>query len=235
MLLRSGPGGPEVYLTRRAARSRFMPDAFVFPGGAVDAADRDDARALLAVQDGSGPRDADVAALTLRITAIRELFEEAGILLARDAAGAAVMLEAQRLASLRREAMQRGALGPLLAEGSLRPDVAALAYYSNWITPASEPIRFDAHFFVARIPAGQTAVADAVEVHDGVWLAPAGALAASDRGELAIRFPTRKHLERLAGFDDLDALFAHAGARSVAPVLPVIREGGSFAFDEDAW
>ena len=231
MLVRHGEAGPEVYLTRRASRSRFMPDAFVFPGGAVDAADREDARVLAGTPAlASG----DLAELTLRIAAIRETFEEAGILFARDAAGP-VTPNGDALAALRAEAMCGAGFGTLLASRMLRPDVDALAYYSNWVTPASEPIRFDAHFFVARAPAGQVALADAVEVHDGMWLAPAGALAASDRGELTVRFPTRKHLERLARFDDLDALLAHVRARSIVPVRPVERDDGSIAFDEDGW
>ncbi len=238
MLVREGGAGPEVYLTRRASRSRFMPDAFVFPGGSVDATDRDDARVLLAT---SAPRTSErrvgnetLDDLTLRIAAIRETFEEAGILLARDAAGA-VNASASALAALRREAMAGAGFGALLASRTLRPDTGALAYYSNWITPASEPIRFDAHFFLARAPAGQIALADAIEVHDGKWLAPAAALAASDAGELTIRFPTRKHLERLARYADLGALFAHAHDRSVAPVRPVERSDGTFVFDDEAW
>ncbi len=215
-----------------------MPDAFVFPGGAVDASDRDDARVLLATSSSgaSEPRvsDEELAGVTLRIAAIRETFEEAGILLARDAAGV-VNASASSLATLRREAMGGAGFGALLASRTLRPDVGALAYYSNWITPASEPIRFDAHFFLACAPAGQIAIADAIEVHDGVWMTPAAALAKSAAGEMTVRFPTRKHLERLARFDDLDVLFGHARARTVAPVQPVERGDGTFLFDEDAW
>ncbi len=231
MLVRAGEVGPEVYLTRRASRSRFMPDAYVFPGGAVDTADREDARVLLAEK---ATRDDSIDALTLRIAAIRETFEEAGILLACDAAGA-VSPSPDALATLRGEAMGGAGFGALLASRALRPDVAALAYYSNWVTPANEPIRFDAHFFVARAPAGQIAFADSVEVHDGVWLAPTAALAASARGELTIRFPTRKHLERLARYDDVEAILAHARARSIVPVQPVERDDGTLVFDEDAW
>ena len=173
--------------------------------------------------------------MTLRFAAIRELFEEAGILLITDAAGAHARLDAERLAALRREANGELPFGAILSRAGLRPDLDALAYYSNWITPATEPIRFDAHFYLARAPEGQIAIADAVEVHDGVWLRPADALAAGDRGEITLRFPTRKHLERLARYGDLAALFAHAHARSIAPIEPVERDDGAFVFDEDAW
>ncbi|GAC1442522.1 MAG: NUDIX hydrolase [Vulcanimicrobiaceae bacterium] len=232
MLVRASAAGTEVYLTRRTSRSRFMPDAFVFPGGAVDANDRDDA-CVLSQALGPGERDERaIADLTLRVAAIRETFEEAGVLLACDAAGA-VSPSADALAVLRREAMSGAGFGTLLATRALRPDVGALTYYSNWVTPASEPIRFDAHFFVALAPAGQIARADAVEVHDGMWLAPAAAIAASDRGDLNVRFPTRKHLERLARFDDLHGLFAHARDRAVFAARPVERD--ALGIDEDAW
>ena len=230
MLVRPHAEGFDVYLTRRHAKSRFMPDAFVFPGGAVDPSDRDDAGAALSASDPP-----DLAALTLRFAAIRELFEEAGILLVTDAVGSQARLDPGRIDALRREAGTETPFGAVLKRVNLRPDFKALTYYSNWVTPASEPIRFDAHFYLARAPEGQIAVADAVEVHDGVWLRPADALAAGERGEITLRFPTRKHLERLAGYDDLDALFAHARARNVAPVRPVERDDGTFVFDEVAW
>jgi 8-oxo-dGTP pyrophosphatase MutT (NUDIX family) len=173
--------------------------------------------------------------MTLRVAAIRELFEEAGILLVTDAVGSHARLEPWRIEALRREAGTETPFGAVLAQANLRPDFEALTYYSNWVTPASEPIRFDAHFYLARAPEGQIAIADAVEVHDGVWLRPADALAAGERGDITLRFPTRKHLERLARYDDLDALFAHARARNVTPVRPVERDDGTFVFDEISW
>jgi 8-oxo-dGTP pyrophosphatase MutT (NUDIX family) len=173
----------------------------------------------------------------LAAAAIRELFEEAGILFARDAAGVAISPEAAELADLRAERVRGVRFDELLARRGLVPDAGALYYYSNWITPVTEPRRFDTHFFVARAPDDQIAAADAVEVHDGTWLAPAEAIARGDRGEMTIIFPTRKHLERLAAFRDVDAVLAHARARSVAPVMPIERPDGTFAFavDNDTW
>jgi 8-oxo-dGTP pyrophosphatase MutT (NUDIX family) len=218
MLLRPAESGAFVYLIRRSSRSRFMPDAYVFPGGAVDAA------------DGIPPQAYAVAAL-------RELFEEAGVLLVRRVDGLPVTLEADDLAEMRARATAGSALGALLEERGLRLDLDALTYYSNWITPESEPIRFDAHFFVARAPLGQTALADAFEVHDGLWITAAEAIARADRDELAIRFPTRKHLERLAQCPDVDAFIAHARARTVAPVMPYDDGTDTFGLpdDPDAW
>ncbi|GAC1348911.1 MAG: NUDIX hydrolase [Vulcanimicrobiaceae bacterium] len=229
ILVRPQAGGIGVYLTRRSSRSRFMPGAFVFPGGAVDEADRSYARAA-----GIGPLPGG-AAPEIAVAALRELFEEAGILLARDERGTQVPLAPGESAALRAELAAGDPFARILERRALSLDVAALAYYSNWITPENEPIRFDAHFFIARAPSGQIAAADAVEVHDGVWLSAADALAASARDELLLRFPTRKHLERLARYDDIETLFAHARSRSIAAVAPVTREDGSFAFDEEAW
>lgn len=229
MLVRPEAEGYAVYLTRRSARSRFMPDAVVFPGGAVDESD-----AILARSAGAD-NIAGGASATLAVAALRELFEEAGILLARDATGGTIQIAAHDLAALRAELLAGLSFATLLERRAFALDFGALAYYSNWITPATEPIRFDAHFFIARAPARQIAAADAIEVHDGVWLAPAAALAASDRGELHLRFPTRKHLERLARFDDIDALVAHARARTVTPVAPVERADGTYLFDDEAW
>jgi 8-oxo-dGTP pyrophosphatase MutT (NUDIX family) len=230
MLLRPDPAGFAVYMLRRSARSRFVPDAYVFPGGAVDAADRALA-ASAGVRGWAGP-----AAPELAVAALREMFEEAGILLAVARDGAASRIDAPTLAALRTELNGGASLAAILDRHGLALDAGALTYYSNWVTPVTEPIRFDAHFFIARAPEDQIAAADAVEVHDGVWIAPAEALARADRGEMTIIFPTRKHLERLAAQPDIEAMLAHARARFVKPIMPVERERGVFIFGgNDEW
>jgi recombination protein RecT len=201
MLLRPANPGIAVYMTRRSSRSRFMPDAYVFPGGAVDAA------------DGELPAAFAVAGL-------RELFEEAGVLLARDAHGAPAALDRPSLAALRAEAAGGASLASLLEQRGLCLDVERTLYYSNWITPVSEPIRFDARFYIALAPEGQIAAADAIEVHDGMWVSATDAIARADRNELTIRFPTRKHLERLARYDTIEGFLEHARAREVVAVMP---------------
>jgi len=118
----------------------------------------------------------------------------------------------------------------LLERERLYLDARDLVHYSNWITPVSEPLRFDVHFYLAAAPPGQVASVDAVEVHDGQWFAPGEALERAGRGELSIIFPTRMHLERLAAFSTLDDLFAHARARVVTPVMPYQRDDGIFDF-----
>ncbi len=232
MLVRPDPSsGVAVYMTRRSARSRFVPDAYVFPGGAVDPEDREIAAAS-GLFGSAGSIGAELSA-----AAIRELFEEAGILLARSTAGSVASPTAAMLAQLRAERAGGMRFDELLRAHDLVPDASALLYYSNWITPVTEPRRFDTHFFVARAPDDQIAAADAVEVHDGTWIAPAEAMARADRGEMTIIFPTYKHLARLAAFRDVDALVATARARSVAPVMPIERPDGTFAFavDDDSW
>ena len=232
MLVRSAAGGPQVYLTRRSRASRFMPAVHVFPGGAVDAEDgsAEAARRLRGAPEPPGP--------AVAFAALRELFEEAGILLACDAGGDPVRFDATALGALRAELVAGLPFGAMLDRHGWRLDASGLAYYSNWVTPETEPIRFDAHFFVAEAPADQIAEADAVEVHDGEWIAPAEALARAERGDMAIIFPTRKHLERLAAFSDVAALVAHARARVVRRVMPVERGDGTIAFaraEDDAW
>jgi 8-oxo-dGTP pyrophosphatase MutT (NUDIX family) len=232
MLVRPDAAGIAVYMTRRSTRSRFVPDAYVFPGGAVDPEDRDVAppRGMFGSAGAMAPE--------LAAAAIRELFEEAGILLARDAAtGSLATLDAAAILRLRAERVAGTRFDELLTRRGLVPDASALSYYSNWVTPVSEPRRFDTHFFVAHAPDDQVAAADAVEVHDGTWIAPAEAMARADRHEMTIIFPTYKHLERLSRFHDVDALLAVARLRSVAPVMPIERPDGTFAFavDDDTW
>jgi len=232
MLLRPDiAGGYAVYMLRRSAKSRFMPRAYVFPGGAVDAEDRELA-ASDRVRDLHGP-----AAAELAVAALRELFEEAGILIAGHRDRTLAEPDARTLTELRSALRDGASFGALLERFDLVLDAGALTYYSNWITPESEPIRFDAHFFVARSPEGQNAVADATEVHDGIWISAAEALARADRDELIVRLPTRKHLERIARFPDVEAFLAHARARTVVPVMPYDDGVDAFALPggADSW
>jgi recombination protein RecT len=148
--------------------------------------------------------------------AIRETFEECGLLFASSGVEASV-LEAARARIL------AGSLSFTVAVDELktRVDAGALRYFSRWVTPPSEPRRFDTHFFVARAPADQAAEADASETHDGIWISPHDALARSAAGAFALIFPTIKHLERVAAFDSIDTLLAFAAAKSIHTVMPV--------------
>jgi len=123
-------------------------------------------------------------------------------------------LQAGLVAAARREVLEE--------TGVRLSDSEPLEIFSHWITPTSIAPRYDVFFFVARMPGGQTPVADATETHDGLWMTPTDALARGDAGRLALIYPTRKHLERLRGFRSVAELLAFARAK---PILTVLAEG----------
>jgi 8-oxo-dGTP pyrophosphatase MutT (NUDIX family) len=215
-------------MVRRSARAVFMPDLYVFPGGRFDESDRRDADRRLRGSSG----DVDPA---LALTAARETFEEAGLLFADR------IVHAAELAPLRR-ALHAGEMtfSDVLARLDAGIDGSALRYFSRWITPKSEVAtrRFDTRFFVGRAPQNQVAEADASEVLDGRWSTPAAALAARDRGEIALVFPTIKHLERIAPFATVEELLRFAGSKTIVTVSPEVQPGPHFALIpelENAW
>jgi 8-oxo-dGTP pyrophosphatase MutT (NUDIX family) len=224
MLLRAAGAGFAVYLARRSAQSRFMPGAYVFPGGAVDPGDRAEAarERLVGTVRGIG--------FEFVVAALRELFEEAGVLIACRRDGGRASIPDESLRDLRRALALGKHFTSLLSEDELHLDARELIYYSNWITPAAEPLRFDTHFFVAHPPEGQIAEADAVEMHEGLWLTPLEALERAGRDELNIVFPTRKHLERMADFATLEGFLEHARGRTIAPCEPRVLADGTLAF-----
>lgn len=225
----------EVLLQRRHGAASFMAGAFVFPGGALDLCDLDEAlgphlvpgHAACAdrLEDTPGAPLAPGARLGLCVAGCRELFEEAGILLARRPSGAWLDLsdaETHRAYHRLRERLNDGALGlteVLSAEG-LRLDPGALVYWAHWITPSLEPKRFDARFFLARLPEGQRPLEDQREATEQAWMSPQSALDASERGELVLPPPTLRNLEDLRASPTLDALFERARRRTIAPILP---------------
>lgn len=219
--------GLQVFMVRRSARAVFLPDRYVFPGGRVDAADRDDAAGRLHGSAG------DIEAAYV-MTAARETFEEVGLLFADRAVDAAALAAARR-------AIVTGELsfGGVLERLEVAVDASQLRYFSRWVTPQAELARrFDTRFFVARAPQDQVAEADATEVSDGRWFGPAEALAAQARGEINLIFPTIKHLERIAPFPDVAALLAFARTKTITTVTPEVQPGPSFVMIpelENAW
>lgn len=194
-----GAGEIEIYLQRRHHKASFMSSAFVFPGGAADPDDRD-----------------------LRATAARELFEEAGVLL-----GCTPVDADTRAAWRTRLAGGEGTLAALMSGAGDAFDLDALRYFAHWITPSIEPKRFSAVFYLARMPAGQTATIDDREMVDAVWVTPDEALARA--GELRLPPPQlRTFLElREAARAGMDALFAEAAFRAAQPhpILPRMAQG----------
>ncbi len=188
LLLRDGPQGIEVLMTRRSMTASFAPGAYVFPGGGIDAADAQ-AHSMATRR----PKQSDLH-LTQAIAAIRESFEELGILFARHADGR--WADNGDIAQIDRKApfaAQCQAHGLTLAADQ----VFVLAH---WITDRDLPRRFDVPFLVARMPEGQTPVADESEQFEPVWVRPVDALTRHEAGDFFIIFPTIRTLERLKAF-----------------------------------
>jgi 8-oxo-dGTP pyrophosphatase MutT (NUDIX family) len=236
ILVRGHSEGPfELFLMRRHRNQAFMGGAFVFPGGRLDGADSDPG--LGEWIGGLSPADArnrlqepdlpEAAALGLFMAAIRETFEEAGVLLARDEEGRPVDLADSATAarfSVYRPELHEGRL--TLAEVARReriryaPDL--LAPYSHWITPAIEPRRFDTRFFLAALPAGQIPDHDRMELTESRWLTPAAALAEHYSGRIVLMPPTLKTVEELDAFSSTGRLFAAVRSRRLDPILPEV-------------
>jgi 8-oxo-dGTP pyrophosphatase MutT (NUDIX family) len=126
-------------------------------------------------------------------------------------------------------ALRAAAIRELEEEAAITIDDAELVPFSRWITPAEVKIRFDTWFYLAPAPPGAEARPDGSEVVDARWYEPAAALAARQRGELFLVFPTIKHLEQLSGFASADALLAHARGREIHPVQPRVLHQGETA------
>lgn len=247
----------EVYLTRRSAASAFAPDAFVFPGGTIEAQDatpqarartiglqadrlRKEFRASVsAVLASSEPAVDEEAARSLLVAALRELFEEAGVLLACDPSQRPVSAADSERLTAERVAVRKGKLSfaDFLSGHDWYADARALTLFSHWITPPSEPRRYNTHFFFAVAPPNQAALADAYETHDGIWIAPLRALELHREGALHLVYPTIKHLERLASFASVDDALRYARTKPVLTIMPAAN-ADNFAIPaalENAW
>ncbi|MBR0663247.1 NUDIX hydrolase [Roseomonas hellenica] len=207
LLLRDGAAGPEVFMVVRHGDIAFAGGALVFPGGRLDPADR-----VLAEAHGL---EGDAGAL--RFAALRETFEESAILLTREAAPADVALRRGWQSAVCAETI---GFGTLLAEQGLSPAPEALVHFAHWITPPSRPKRFDTHFFLAVAPAAQEAAHDGGEAVDSLWISPRVALTEADAGRHKLVVATRLNLMRLARFDSVAAILAHAAATPVVTIRP---------------
>ncbi|MDO8901103.1 MAG: NUDIX hydrolase [Phenylobacterium sp.] len=220
MLLRDVPTF-EVLMVERHHLIDFASGALVFPGGKSHPGDHDEAWRDHVV--GWEAHDPDQRGL--RIAAIRELFEEAGLLLAVGARGGPLEVEPAPMAL--RQAVDRGETPFLevVREAGARLDLSALTIFARWITPPVTPKRFDTWFYVAHAPAGQLAVCDGRETVDACWYAPAAALSAAERGDRKVVFPTRMNLGMLARAASAAAAIDQARSRPLVTVQPEIHEG----------
>ena len=194
LLLRDAPQGIEVLMTRRSMTASFAPGAYVFPGGGIDAAD-----GQAHGQSTRRPTQSD-RHLTQAIAAIRESFEELGILLARRADGA--HLSTAQIASLDRQAP----FAAQCAAQGLTLSGAEVFVLAHWVTDRDLPRRFDVPFLVARMPEGQEPVADESEQFEPLWVRPADALSRHAAGQFFIIFPTIRTLERLQTYPSVQAV-----------------------------
>jgi 8-oxo-dGTP pyrophosphatase MutT (NUDIX family) len=231
MLLRDRPYGEgiEVFMVRRVIQSDFMPNVYVFPGGS---ASKDDYATEMAegVCAPVAASPADPEGLTalgqgVRAAAIRELFEEAGVLLAYRDGEILPILEEQvaHFDSYRRAFQQRqGSLEEMARAERLVLAMDRLGYFAHWITPDGMPKRFDTHFFVTTAPAEQQAAHDRLETSEGIWIAPSEALARFERDEFPLVFATIYQLRELSVFDSVQAALDHSATHRVPARMPIL-------------
>jgi 8-oxo-dGTP pyrophosphatase MutT (NUDIX family) len=236
MLVRDGANGLEVFMLRRNLNSDFVGGAYVFPGGAVDEEDRhadlegvcrgrsdDQASNMLGIDQGG---------LAFWVAAIRESFEEAGVLLATDEGGAVVSFADADVAerfNLHRKAVDSGdrRLIEVCEAEDLLLAVDQMHYFSHWITPEGAPRRYDTRFFVCAAPPEQVPLHDDRETIANVWIRPAEALERHYAGDFDLIFPTIKSLETIGGFARAqDLLDAAAAIENVPTILPRISNDG---------
>ena len=201
LLLRDAGVDYEVLMTRRSLKASFAPGAFVFPGGAVDAADGSPrARELSRSRPTQTPEHQQFA-----VAAIREAFEELGILLAIDPEREGHV--AQALINGMDRSPGADFLSQVAAKG-LTLAVDQVWWLAHWITDRDLPKRFDARFLVARMPAGQAPAADNSEQFEPIWIAPREALRRHAAGAFDMIFPTIRTLRRMVQWPDVDSLLA---------------------------
>ena len=227
LLVRDGPTGLETFMVVRHHQIDFASGALVFPGGKIDDGDR----AVRDLCDGIG--DADDLHVAMMVGAVREAFEECGVLLAREE-GREGLITASRLADLDhfRDELHGGRLGlrDFLEREGLRLACDQLRHFAHWITPPIVPKRFDTHFYLAPAPPDHLAIHDGHESVDSVWINPGDAVAGGQDGTYTIIFPTVRNLEMLGQSGDVVGAMAAAAERSIVTVLPWMerRDDGNY-------
>lgn len=231
VLLRQGGSGMEVLLLRRVRNAGFVPGAYVFPGGRVDADDASpDLLARLEGLTGATARqrlglgaDAVPAAEAYVIAALREAFEETGLLVGRRGDGSPLPPAASdsRVEEARTRLLaDEGVFASILDELDVRLDGGAVEYIAHWITPEVEPRRYDTRFFAAAVEGEAPVSLHAAEMTDALWITPAAALDRSREGGLPMVFPTLRTLEALADFESPEAALRAFAARDIPAILP---------------
>jgi 8-oxo-dGTP pyrophosphatase MutT (NUDIX family) len=232
LLLRDSPGtggrdNPrgeiEVFMMVRHYEIDFNSGALVFPGGSVDKGDQE---IIARPELYSGGEGLDPAALSFRIAAIRETFEESGILLARPK-GSKALIDPKRASEI--EALTRAELCDnkisflkVLTEHGLVLALDELVPYAHWITPEGMPKRFDTWFFLAAAPPEQAGAHDGKESTDSIWVSPREALAGGESGRFKLPFPTTRNLIKLGKQPNVQAALDDSRGQSIVTVMPVM-------------
>lgn len=227
IILRETEGGLETFLLCRHHQSGFMGGAHVFPGGKVDPSDKDSGwrtRVDRSPEDISaqlGETDSEVG-LGLLVAAVRETFEEAGILLAGTATDA-------NLEAVRQRLHEGAGFAELARDIDMKIDSISLTPYARWITPKMESRRFDTRFYITVLPEGQSPSHDGTETTSATWLSPASAIKDMFAGRIKLAPPTVRTLQWLAQFTDTKTVIADALSRKPPLVRPELITG------DDGW
>ncbi len=227
LLLRDGSSGPEVYMLERNINSEFVSGAYVFPGGAVDSEDNDQCleNICAGLSDQQASRQVGLKSGGLRfwVAAIRECFEECGVLLAKQAGQQVSFTDDavnKRFIALR-DALNRRelAFSGICSDEGLSLQVDELIYFSRWLTPEGMPKRFDTCFFLCPMPKHQTPLHDGHEAVHGIWVTPENALGKSRSGEIKLVPATIKTLESIAGYRSVADLIVQCTPSAEVPTI----------------
>ncbi|MDN5715878.1 MAG: NUDIX domain-containing protein [Janibacter sp.] len=228
MLVRDDEGPLEVFMLRRVSSMAFAPSMHVFPGGGADRRDAEDELpwAGPAVEEWAETLGTDEASARMLVAAaVREIFEETGVLLASDA-DEVPQLDPEVATDLRAKLVAHEVgFGQVLLEQHLVLRSDLLRYRAHWITPEAEPRRFDTRFFVAAVPQGQDPDGETSEADRSEWLRPDAAVAAFEDGDLMLMPPTLVCLEQLAEVSTVSAALSQDFP--IAPVMPQLVQTGA--------
>lgn len=238
VLKEADPEGFEVFLVKRNEKSAFMGSNFVYPGGTIDTHDGDPE--ILSYCKGISPDETERERLPFLIGAIRELFEEAGMLLAYDEHGNPFAIheaETKERFNNYRDLLHKRqtTLAQIAKDERFFFALDQLHHFAHWITPEARPLRFNTHFFVARYPEGQKASADETETTDGTWMTPRRALEENLNGTLVLSPPTLKTLEDLLLFRTIGQVIASAHKSDKSPILSLLLNISSQEFLVFPW
>jgi 8-oxo-dGTP pyrophosphatase MutT (NUDIX family) len=217
LILRDGRDGPEVFMVVRHHEIDFASGALVFPGGKVDAEDAESEWDDLV--SGAPPEGLD---RSFAIAALRETFEEAGILIARRRGGDALIdaREAHGLVAAHRTAGQQSRFVDLIRDAKLELAMDLLVRFAHWITPVGLPKRYDTHFFLVAAPVDQAGAHDGSESVEGFWIRPADALRDAKQGRRSLVPATRLNLDKLSRSATVADAVAAARVGSIVTVMP---------------